>query len=52
MSKHIMLSYQRKSTNLVSNVFEYLNKNQSIPIWMDQHGGVKEYLSERLIKMI
>jgi hypothetical protein len=49
MSKHIMLSYQRNSRNLVSNIYEYLSKHQSIPVWMDQHGGVKEYLSARLI---
>lgn len=52
MTKHIMLSYQRNSTSLVSSIFEYLSKHQTIPIWMDQHGGVKEYLSERLMKII
>ncbi len=52
MSKHIMLSYQRNSTDLVSKIFEYLTKNQSIPVWMDQHGGVKQYLSDRLLYIL
>jgi hypothetical protein len=47
-----MLSYQRNSTSLVSSIFEYLSKHQTIPVWMDKHGGVKEYLSERLMKII
>lgn len=48
MPEHIMLSYQRNSTDLVSKVFDYLTKNQSTPVWMDQYGGIQEHLSERL----
>ena len=47
-SKHIMLSYQRKSEDIVLKIYDYLIQNQSIPVWMDQHGGVKDYLSTRL----
>ena len=50
--KHIMLSYQRHSESLVSKVLDFLKEVQSLPIWMDQHGGVKEYLSSRLIAFI
>lgn len=49
-TNHIMLSYQRNSTDLVSKIYDYLTNNQSLPVWMDQHGGVHEYLSERLEK--
>lgn len=47
-TSHIMLSYQRNSTELVSKIYDYLTNKQSLPVWMDQHGGVNEYLSERL----
>ena len=47
--KHIMLSYQRKSEDIVLKMYDYLKENQSIPIWMDQHGGVTKYLSTRFI---
>jgi hypothetical protein len=46
--KHIMFSYQWNSANLVEKIFNYLTKAQSIPVWMDKHGGIHEYLSTRL----
>lgn len=48
MSEHIMFSYQWDSESLVSKIFDYLTKIQSIPIWMDKHGGMTEYLTTRL----
>ncbi|UJR29810.1 hypothetical protein I4U23_017354 [Adineta vaga] len=48
MTKHIMLSYQRNSSNIVLKVYDYLTKNQSIPIWMDVYGGTIEYLTTSL----
>jgi hypothetical protein len=47
MSKHIMLSYQWNSGDLVDKIFYYLTKVQSIPVWMDKHGGMNECLSTR-----
>jgi hypothetical protein len=52
MSKHIMFSYQWNSANLVEKIFDYLTKTQSIPVWMDKHGGMTQYLSARLIIFI
>ncbi len=48
MSKHIMFSYQWDIELLVSKIFFYLTKVQSIPIWMDTHGGMNECLTTRL----
>ncbi len=52
MCKLIMFSYQWNSANLVEKIFDYLTKAQSIPIWMDKHGGMTQYLSARLIIFI
>jgi hypothetical protein len=51
MSKHIMISYQWNSGELVEKIFNHLTKTQSIPVWIDKHGGMHEYLSGRLVKV-
>jgi hypothetical protein len=48
--KHIMLSYQWNSGDLVTEIYYYLTKAQSIPVWMDKQGGMNECLSTRLIE--
>jgi len=52
MSKHIMFSYQWDIELLVSKIYCYLTKVQSIPIWMDKHGGMNECLTTRLNQFI
>ncbi|CAF1239352.1 unnamed protein product [Adineta ricciae] len=47
-AKHIMFSYQWNSSILVAKIYDYLCKTQSIPVWMDTHGGMTEYLSSSM----
>jgi hypothetical protein len=44
--KHIMLSYQHASKELVLNVYEFL-KNHQVRVWMDIKGGMEEHLLDR-----
>ena len=44
---HIMLSYQWDNQKLVEDIYLYLKGAQSMPIWMDKHGGMKENIFER-----
>lgn len=44
---HIMLSYQWDNQKLVEDIYMYLKEAQSMPIWMDKHGGMKENIFER-----
>lgn len=45
---HIMLSYQWDNQKLVEDIYLYLKEAQSMPVWMDKHGGMKENIFERL----
>jgi hypothetical protein len=47
-----MFSYQRKSQQFVSKIFFHLKQIQSIPIWMDQYGGVNQWLTTRFYLFI
>ena len=38
--KHVMLSYQWDTQELVKQVYAYLT-SKSIPVWMDIKGGIK-----------
>ncbi|UJR13105.1 hypothetical protein I4U23_000129 [Adineta vaga] len=40
--EHIMLSYQWDNQKLVEQIYDYLSKNQNIPIWMDKQGGMQD----------
>ncbi|CAF3814671.1 unnamed protein product [Rotaria sordida] len=44
-AQHIMFSYEWKSESLVSKIFFYLTKVQSIPVWMDKYGGINQCLT-------
>ena len=44
---HIMLSYQWDNQKLVEKVYNYLKKEQEIPVWMDIHGGMQSNIFDR-----
>ncbi|CAF1139555.1 unnamed protein product [Rotaria sordida] len=44
-SKHVMLSYQWNDQKLVSEIYQYLKKN-NLSVWMDIQGGMKANIYE------
>jgi len=45
-NKHIMLSYNWNSKNLISQVYKILQEEQ-ILVWLDTEGGMKDDIYDR-----